>query len=116
MKNKKIEIINLTPHSVRVVSEEGKTIAEFPSQGVLRLSEHREKITEIQGIPVFYKEYGTTELPEKRQDTYYIVSLPVAQAFPDRDDFIVPDNLVRDNQGRVIGCKAFAKVSKGGQQ
>ena len=112
-KNEKVKVINLTPHEVRLINEEGNTIAVFPSEGVVRLSEHREKIAEINNIPVYRKRFGSTELPQKKANTYYIVSLPVAQAFPERDDFLVPDQLVRDEKGRVIGARSFAIFSGG---
>jgi len=109
-KNEKI--INLTPHEVRLVDDEGNTIAVFPSEGVVRLSEHREKIAEINGISVYKKTFGAAELPPQKEGVYYIVSLPVAQAFPERDDFLIPDQLVRDEKGRVIGARSFAVFSK----
>lgn len=41
----------------------------------------------------------------------YIVSSVVAQAVAGtRDDVLVPDDLVRDEQGRVIGARALARV------
>ena len=111
---KKIKKIkNLTPHEVRIVGERGKEISSFPSQGVIRLAEKREKIGDVNGIPIFRKRFGGSDLPPEREGIYYIVSLPVAQAFPERKDFLVPDQLVRDNQGRVIGARSFAVFSGG---
>ena len=112
-KNGKVKIVNLTPHEVRLVDEEGNTIAVFSSEGVVRLSEHREKIAEINNIPIYKKRFGSTELPPQKEGVYYIVSLPVAQAFPHRNDFIIPDQLVRDEKGRVIGARSFAVFSGG---
>jgi hypothetical protein len=43
----------------------------------------------------------------------YIVSAVVAQAVAERtarDDILIPDDAVRDGEGRVIGCRAFARV------
>jgi hypothetical protein len=40
----------------------------------------------------------------------YIVSRVVAEAARDRDDLVVPDNVIRDDQGRVIACRALARV------
>ena len=110
------KIVNFTPHEVRLVDGDGKEIASFPSQGVIRLAEKREKIGNMDGIPIFKKEFVGSELPPKEEGTYYIVSLPVAQAFPERDDFLVPDQLVRDEKGRVIGARSFAVFSKRGER
>ena len=127
---KKKKIINLTPHEVRLLDDEGNTVAVFPSEGVVRLEEKKELIgyleeervtfgiyddpyesPSVARIPVYRKEFGATNLPEKREGVYYIVSSLVAQAFP-RDDFLVPDQLVRDSEGRVIGARSFAIFSK----
>ena len=102
-----MKIINLTPHDVKLIKNGNENIS-FPSQGVIRLEEKRKKIGDVNGIPIFRKEFGGSELPPKKEGIYYIVSLPVAQAFPERNDFLVPDQLVRDEQGRVIGARSFA--------
>jgi len=114
MKNEKTQkntneslIINLTPHSVRIIKEDGSETV-FESKGVIRLAENRKKIGNINGITLNKKSFGSSELPKEKEGIYYIVSLPVAQAFPERNDFLVPDQLVRDEQGRVIGARSFA--------
>jgi hypothetical protein len=35
----------------------------------------------------------------------------VAEAVPDRDDLVFPDDIVRDATGAVIGCHALTAVS-----
>jgi len=119
-----IRIVNLTPHEVVVFAGEplvqmdgnGKwdvsNVIRIPSDGIVRLSEDKVKVGEICGVPIYRKSFGSGNLPEPKEDTYYIVSLPVAQAYPERQDLLVPDELVRDENGRVVGCKAFARVSK----
>jgi hypothetical protein len=107
---KNAKIVNLTPHKVVVLDDNNNVVAEFASEGVIRLSEERQLIGQINGIPLYIKRFGTTvALPPQREGVYYIVSLPVAQAFPDRSDFIVPDQVVRDNEGRIIGCRGFTR-------
>ena len=111
MKNDSVKIKNFTPHEVVVLNDQYEVVARFPSEGVIRLSEERLKIGDANGIPIYKKSFGGSEsLPPEEDGTVYIVSLPVAQAFPSRSDFIVPDQLVRDDQGRIIGCRAFARV------
>ena len=108
MKTNKIKIINLTPHSVRILDSDNNVVREYKSEGVIRLSEKRSKITEIDGIALFQKTFGTTDLPEPQPNTYYIVSSLVAQMFPNRKDLLIPDQIVRDKDGRIIGCRSFS--------
>lgn len=47
-------------------------------------------------------------LPEEREGTYYIVSsLILDKAITNRSDLIAPDDLLRTDDGKVYGCKAF---------
>jgi hypothetical protein len=40
---------------------------------------------------------------------YYIVSAMVRAALPDRKDLLVPSQQVRDDAGRVVGCKTLGR-------
>ena len=112
------DLINLTPHEVRLVGEDGKTAMVFPSQGAIRLLEERERVDTLSledgEVPIFKKRFsGGADLPPEKAGTLYIVSLPIAQAYPGRRDFLVPDQLVRDKEGRVVGAKALATLGGG---
>jgi hypothetical protein len=62
-------------------------------------------------VPVNQTRFGEVfGLPEPQPDTIYVVSALVAQAVPDRSDVFVVDDTVRDEQGRIIGCRALAHV------
>lgn len=106
------KIINLTPHTINIVDGEGNQIQEIaPSGQTARCSVSREQVSTVNGIPVNRTVFGEVEgLPEPQADTIYIVSALVAQARPDRNDLYIPDDTVRDEQGRIIGCKAFAQI------
>ena len=41
------------------------------------------------------------------QAVFYIVSQMVKNALPERKDLLVPAEIVRDNDGRIVGCKGF---------
>jgi len=108
------KIINLTPHTVRIVSENGQVvIAEYPSEGVARVTSQFEKVGELAGIPVMKTTYGeTADLPAPTEGTIYIVSMVVANANIDRRDLIMPNTapamVVRDEAGQIFGVKSFA--------
>lgn len=112
MKTQQVTLINLTPHPVTVVGDNGEVVMTIPASGqVLRLPEVTVPAGEIQGVPLVRKVLDpAAELPPHQEGTYYIVSLPVAQVAR-REDFLVPDDLVRDDQGRVLGCRRFAVVA-----
>mgnify|MGYP003649494106 CR=1 FL=1 len=51
-----------------------------------------------------------TDLPEPQDGVLYIVSRIVAEACADvRTDLLMVDETMRDSDGRIIGCKAFAR-------
>ena len=99
------KIINLTPHDVNIVTTDGENVTTFPSEGVVRVSTKSSQIKTIAGIPVYSTTYGAVEgLPEVQVGIYYIVSMLVKQAEPDRKDLLSPSQLQRDDKGRIIGC------------
>lgn len=105
-----MNIINLTPHAVTLC---GVTIQ--PSGIVARVAVTTVKDSEIilngVSIPVNRVEYGAVEnLPAPKQGTIYIVSGLVAGRCKGRDDVFYPGNLVRDNEGKVIGCDSLSKA------
>lgn len=57
------------------------------------------------------RECGCRRVKDRRQ-TLLIVSRLVAEACPERDDLVVPDDTVRDDAGRIIGCRALARVGR----
>ena len=104
------QIINLTPHAITLVC--GKLPMTIPSSGVVaRVSSHTEVIGNIGDIPITRTAYSAVEgLPEPEEDTIYIVSALVAQRVPERGDVFIPNESVRDENGRIIGCKSLARI------
>lgn len=96
-------IKNLTPHVITIVTANGEKI-EIPSHGTVRLSEVTTAVTEYEGVPIVRKTYGSADLPPENGDLY-IVSALVRQAFPERKDLVSPGDLIRDENGNVIGCR-----------
>lgn len=112
-----MKLVNLTPHTINLVTD-GGTITIPPSGQVLRAEEMSTiqfHLTLQEGdVPVKRMEYGVPNfVPERAPDTYYIVSALAAQALrrhqPERNDFLVVADAVRDDQGRIIGARALAR-------
>lgn len=104
------KIINLTPHMISYFSNTGAGQSFPPSGTVARVSTIEESLPDIDGIETIQQGYGPViGLPEPQPDTYYIVSALVRVAVPDRADILVPAHHVRNEQGLVIGCRAFIR-------
>lgn len=111
-------IINLTPHTVNIFSPEGHIMMDYPASGqIARVSMQDAPAGELEGIPLVVKKAGgVVGLPAPAEGTFYIVSGLIQSALPSRDDLLVPDDLVRDNEGRVIGCRRFSiNTNTGGE-
>ncbi len=110
--NAGVEIVNLTPHEIAVYDAAGESVLQvIPSSGMARAAQTREPLDSINGIPVSKTGYGAVEgLPDQRDGVVYVVSVLTAQAAPDRKDLYIVDELVRDDMGRFIGCKALAQI------
>lgn len=102
-------IKNLTPHPIHLIGEDGQIVRTFGSDGLVRLKADTVdagftvddcKITRT----VFGEPVG---LPEYRLGQFYIVSQLVKSALPNREDLLVPAEVVRDTNGNIIGCKSL---------
>ena len=107
-------LVNLTPHEVVLVQGETRLVVP-PSGTVARAATTRQQVAvlDIDGftIPVNRVVFGQVEnLPDPAEGVWYIVSSIVAQALPERQDLLVPDDTVRDESGRIVGARALAHV------
>ncbi len=107
-------IINLTPHKINIVDEEGDVIKVFESEGVARAAQKDVKIGMLEGIQIIETEFGEPiDLPEYDQGTYYIVSAITAKAASlsgrNTRDLLLTGKTVRNSDGQIIGCQALAK-------
>ena len=107
------KIINLTPHDVNIVSED-KIITIEAFKIVARCAQINQRIGEIEtnkgSIPLSRTQFGEVEnLPEQDEDVLYIVSRLVKDACPERPDLLVPNEIVRDETGRIVGCESLAE-------
>lgn len=109
------KIKNLTPHAIYIVGENDNVVAMFQSEGVARAEQKDEPAGELNGIPLVKSTFGEPiDLPDPEENTYLIVSLVTANAAKaagrTTEDLLLTSGLVRDEQGRIIGCNAFAIV------
>jgi len=107
-------LVNLTPHEVVLVRGETHLVVP-PSGTIARAATTRQQVDvlDVDGttIPVNRVAFGQVEnLPDPAEGVWYIVSSIVAQALPERQDLLVPDDTVRDESGRIVGARALAHV------
>lgn len=108
------EIRNLTPHALNIRMADGSVIT-VESSGLARCSQTTIRAGEVvtsQGtIEVTRVELGDVEgLPDPEPGVVFVVSRVVATATlgTARSDILIPGPLVRDDQGRVIGCDGLS--------
>lgn len=106
-----MELINLTPHEVNIVSEWG-TRNIPPSGQLARVSVETVVVGETDdGILITASSYGEVEgLPEPEEGVGYIVSSLVAGHCKDRNDVFIPNDSIRDDKGRIVGCRTLGIV------
>ncbi len=96
-----MKIINLTPHAIRVRFDESNVAEPLDSDIVIqpesapaRLDQTSIVVAEINGIPVKKTVFGEIyNLPDPDGESFYVVSMPVAQraAQLGRDDVASPN-------------------------
>jgi hypothetical protein len=127
---KNVKIVNLTPHEINIIMPNvwdmkgipnlqmnidhgtGTVTITIPASGIIaRCRTERKTVSNVDGIPVTSTIFGEVEgLPEPKEGTIYIVSSLVAQACKDRNDVFIPDDTVRDEEGKIIGCRSLGRI------
>ena len=106
-----MQYINLTPHKLDIVCDvEGFEHIHVvqPSGFVARVEQKLTQEHDDNGVIWYRPEYGDViGLEEPRDGVVYIVSGMVLAAISGRDDVLAPGELVRDEAGRVIGCRGL---------
>lgn len=104
-------IKNLTPHAINFIGEDGETMRTIEPSGVVaRVSATTVETGDLDGIRITETVYGEVEgLPDETEDTIYIVSSLVASRV-NRGDVFIPNESVRDDKGRIIGCRSLGRV------
>lgn len=124
-------LINLTGHDVNIIIGDGMmlTLTKMASlEPRLLISERIRKTIRVQdplhpddatrfhtvGVAVGGSWIGISPaLPAPRPGVLYVTSRVVAEHFPERDDLVWPDDLIRDADGRVVAARGLARLGIG---
>lgn len=103
-------IVNCTPHAITLFPENGDAFVIEKSGLIARLSQTTKVVGEINGVNITETQFGeNVDLPAPKEGVFIIVSRIVLAANPDRKDLLVPNELVRDENGQILGCKSLAR-------
>ena len=105
-----VTLLNATPHVLNIVQSDGSVLT-LEASGICPRCASSEIVDQAIGlIQVTRQTLGEVEgLPDPVPGLYFIVSRLVASA-TEREDLLVPGPLVRDDQGRVVGCKGLSRL------
>lgn len=110
---KVMKIKNLTPHPLKIQRLDGSFLElSKPEVGTLipRRAATSVQCATIEGVAIATTQFGEVEnLPEIEDGTIYIVSRLVVDGAPHRIDLFAPGELLRDDQGVIIGAKGLAR-------
>ncbi len=103
-------VVNLTPHIVSIVKNDG-TVIKFPPSGTIaRVFTDYVTRGSLNGIDLVDTVLGGVfDLPPPRRHTTYIVSRMVLNASHKRWDLVVPHDLIRGHNGEILGARCFAR-------
>lgn len=115
-----MQLVNATPHTVTIVSKDGSVLLTLPKgEFELRCAEQRLEsapvVVDGVAVPTSSVTYGAVyrsdggEVPPVVEGVAYVVSALVRQAAPERTDFYSPGPLVRDADGRPVGCLGLTR-------
>ena len=103
--------VNLTPHTVNVIRQDG-SVLDLPASGqVARCSQSAELVFVQDGIEVTRQAFGeVVGLPDEQEGIFFIVSRLVAAACPERRDLLIPGPLIRGEDGQPMGCQGLSVI------
>lgn len=104
--------VNLTPHAIHFVDENGTELFSVPASGmVARVNLWTEVIGNVNGVPFTRIVYGDVMgLPEPKLGVLYLVSSMILDNVHDRNDIYAPAQLYKDEvTGRIIGARSVSR-------
>jgi hypothetical protein len=107
-------LVNLTPHPINLLSEEGEAL-ELQSSGVARIAMTAHQAGYIARYRLAFLKPGDIDgLPAPLPGVVYVVSALVAQAVPERADVVSPDTgpgAIRNAKGHIVAVRGFVRFS-----
>jgi hypothetical protein len=109
-----MKIINLTGHDVVVKNKTMDTAIVIPSHGKLRARYTTKNLGQIKtehgSIPLTQNFYHRIiNMPESYDGVYYLVSRLVAELYPERNDLLITNGLIKEN-GNTVACRSLSKI------
>src|SRR5690554_5679408 len=110
-KGSHVQITNLTPHPVTLVTANGDEVVVPPENSPVRIPTTTTPVGDVNGIPLVEEALGDADdvLPAPQPGVVYIVARPVAER-ANRPDLLVPTRVERVN-GRPVRARALARVA-----
>jgi len=118
------KVINLTPHKIHILEHSNNPANPGPQnwrvsksyeacQNPARVKIHEiPRVSKVDGIAISetFASTRVDNLPEPQEGVYYIVSRQVMEAKPERNDLLIVNGAVRDDNGKIIGVTGFARI------
>lgn len=105
-----LQWINLTPHELNIHASCEEVLTLPPSGKVARVSTEHKRASTLESVPVWHASTGeVVDLPPTRPARVLIVSARVRLAVPERGDVLSPGPLLRDTDGRPVGCRGLVR-------
>ena len=113
------EFINLTPHAINIVGSDEKIVKTIePSGRIARVKVESKIVGQVNGINIVKSTFGNVEGITREeivdsQNTAFIVSRMVKERINQEWKYnnfmvVIPDDIVRDKDGKIIGCRRFS--------
>lgn len=103
-------IVNLTPHTINIHTGGGPVVSIQPSGLIARVETKEMEDGEVEGIPVVRSRFGSPiGIPSPEPGVFFIVSRILLDACRGRNDLLAPGPLIRDSEGRPVGCRGLSR-------
>lgn len=102
-------LVNLTPHPISIHCP-NSVLNLAPSGAPPRLEEYKTELLPLGDIPLCTIKMGEPQgLPAPQEGVYLVVSALVANhpSVSNRNDLLYPGPAVRDENGRIVGCRGL---------
>lgn len=109
-----MELVNLTPHEIRIRKPDGSELIVPPSGQVARVKMKETRAGHLDGIPIIQRTPDKVEgIPSPQPHVFYLVSSIVMEAAK-RLDVLAPDTgptAIRDENGRIVAVTRLVEYS-----